>query len=146
MVDIAYLHNFSGFETTPYRSFGRPFKVDRQEVFAVVAALREWMTMDHDARLKRNAERTRPIVEALKGLPGITVRQLPVRGPAEWLGINVDQAIVGKTAQQVGQALRNGSPRIWVPTEGSTVRVGTHTLREGEEEIVARRLRGELSK
>lgn len=146
LVDAAYLSNFVGFEATPVRSFGRPFKVDRQEAIGLVVALREWLTMDHEARLRRNRERAQPIVDALKDLPGVTTRQLPVRGPAEWLGIIIDQAIVGKTAQQIGEVLRNGSPRIWVPVEGSTIRVGTHTLREGEEEIVARRLREELTK
>ena len=51
MVDIARSHSFVGFESTPIRSFGRPMKVDRQEVIAVYGALREWLTMNHEDRI-----------------------------------------------------------------------------------------------
>ena len=59
LIDAAFLHSFIGYETSPYDTIGRPLKVDRQEVIAVVVALREWFSMDHEARLsayKRKAE------------------------------------------------------------------------------------------
>ena len=46
LIDAAYLHSFIGYETSPYDTIGRPLKVDRQEVIAVVVALREWFSMD----------------------------------------------------------------------------------------------------
>jgi L-seryl-tRNA(Ser) seleniumtransferase len=52
LVAAAALQDFIGFEAGRYRTFGRPMKLDRQEIIAVVVALREWMTMDHQARFE----------------------------------------------------------------------------------------------
>jgi hypothetical protein len=52
LVKAATLHGFIGFETTAWeKSFGRPLKLDRQTIVAVVTALQEWFETDHDARL-----------------------------------------------------------------------------------------------
>ena len=84
------------------------------------------------------------IAAELERLPNVSLRRLPFRGPARRLAIDLDEDATGKSAEQVQEALRNGSPRIWVYTEGASLRVATHTLREGEEKIVARRLLEEL--
>src|SRR5262249_2221709 len=48
LVDAAALHSFIGFETAAWeKGFGRPLKVDRQTIVAVVAALHEWFDTDH---------------------------------------------------------------------------------------------------
>jgi L-seryl-tRNA(Ser) seleniumtransferase len=146
LVEAAYIQNFIGFEATDYRTFGRPLKVDRQEVIGVVVALREWMTMDHEPRLLLHERRLHYIMERLKDLPHITLRKTPLRGPATRLAIDLDEAALGRTAQQVQAALRNGEPCVWVYTEGPSLLVATHTLRDGEEEVVARRLREELTR
>ena len=50
------------------------------------------------------------------------------------------------TAEQVAADLDAGNPRIWVYTEGDgTISLNVHTLNEGEEAIIADRLRDLLS-
>jgi L-seryl-tRNA(Ser) seleniumtransferase len=48
--DVAAL-DFVGYESGPWRTFGRAWKLDRATVAATVAALEEWMACDHAARL-----------------------------------------------------------------------------------------------
>ncbi|RKQ87797.1 L-seryl-tRNA(Ser) seleniumtransferase [Solirubrobacter pauli] len=48
--DVAAL-DFVGYESGPWRTFGRAFKLDRAGVVSVVAALEEWLACDHAARL-----------------------------------------------------------------------------------------------
>ena len=50
-VKAAALNGFMAFETEKNRNMGRGYKIDRQEVVATVAVLREWLEMDHSARL-----------------------------------------------------------------------------------------------
>ena len=52
VADVAAL-DFVGYESGPWRTFGRAFKLDRSTVVATVVALEEWMAIDHEARLGR---------------------------------------------------------------------------------------------
>ena len=58
--------------------------------------------------------------------------------------INLDEEALGRTAASVEQALREGDPCIWLWLEGSSLKLGVDTLLEGEERVLARRLREEL--
>ena len=42
--------DFTGYESGRWRTFGRAWKLDRATVVATLAALEEWMAMDHAAR------------------------------------------------------------------------------------------------
>ena len=49
VADVAAL-DFVGYESGPWRTFGRAFKLDRSAVVATVVALEEWLAVDHEAR------------------------------------------------------------------------------------------------
>lgn len=143
LVKVARSHSFIGFEDSPVRSFGRPMKVDRQEVVAVYGALREWLTMNHEDRFAAYGVR----IDSLRGLlpqfDGVTLSEFPVDSPAEGLMLTIDPGAAGTTAQDVIDELRAGSPSIWVrelPEVDSLV-VRMPTLKEGGEEVIADRLR-----
>lgn len=144
LVKAAAMQGFIGFETSGYRTFGRPLKVDRQEVVAVVVALEEWLTMDHAARLAAADRKVRAIAERLADLPGVVLQPLPEGGPATRLRV-VPAPGAGWTAAAAAQALRAGNPGIVVPVEGEALLVGVTTLADGEEEIVGARLRAVLA-
>ena len=59
--------------------------------------------------------------------------------------ITLDEEALGRTAASVEQALREGDPSIWLWLEGTALKLGVDTLLEGEEQILARRLREELT-
>ena len=50
-IDKIALQSFVGYEGRRIRGIGRPQKVDRQEMIGSVAAVRRWMTMNHEERL-----------------------------------------------------------------------------------------------
>jgi seryl-tRNA(Sec) selenium transferase len=146
LVDAAFLHCFVGFESTAVRSLGRPMKVDRQEVIAVVCALREWVSMDHAVRLQEHERKIQVLRQALEGVPHLKISRLTdERTLSDGLLLTLDETALGKTASQVIEALRAGDPSIWVRGSGNTFSVAVPQLVDGEEQIVARRLREVLT-
>lgn len=147
LVESAAAQSFIGFESSPYRTVGRPLKVDRQEVIAVVVALQEWFSMDHEARAVDCEGKARTIVDGLQGLEGVNAYTAPERsGPARGLPCTVVRSrIPGKDAASLATLLREGNPRIWVRVEGDRISMATFTLMKDEEKAILKRLRSLLS-
>ena len=152
LVEAARSHSFIGFEATRASSFGRPMKVDRQEVIAVYAALREWLTTDHESRFASYEARISELRADLEGIPHIQLSTHPEQGPPEGLAVNLDAEKLGKTAAEVSAELRAGNPSIWVrgPTRGGPddyppgqefFIVRMPTLKTGGEKVIAERLK-----
>jgi L-seryl-tRNA(Ser) seleniumtransferase len=150
LVAAAAMQSFIGYETSGHRTFGRPLKLDRQEIVAVVVALREWLAMDHEARLRRDADRASAIARHLAGLPHVTAGTETESGPAGWvdravrLRVDVDPR-GGRSAARVAEALARGNPSILLHVEGDALVLAVATLWDGDEEVVGRRLREELA-
>lgn len=142
MVEAATLNNFIAYEAKDNRSLGRGYKVDRQEVIVTVVALQEWFTMNHEERFSVQERRIETIAEGLAGIPHANAQRMwERRGPWKQLRIDLDEAALGKTAASIGEALREGDPSIWIHVDGNQMYVGVHTLREGEDKVIAERLR-----
>jgi D-glucosaminate-6-phosphate ammonia-lyase len=143
LVAAAARQGFIGFETSSRgRAFGRPFKLDRQEIVAVVAALQEWMSTDHAARLAGYEARLGAIARAVEGAPGVAWDL--VRGVGanpRLLRIRLDPATARLDAARATAALRTGRPAIAVGGETGALLVHPGTLAPGQEAIVAARLR-----
>ncbi len=144
LVEVARKHSSIGFESDGIRSFGRPMKIDRQEVIAVYAALREWLTMNHEDRFAAYEARIATLSADLGGIPNIRMRGYPDDGPFEGLRITIDAEKLGKSAADVVDGLRSGNPSIWVrftddDPDSLIVRMGT--LKDGGEKVIAERLR-----
>ena len=151
LVDIARSHSFVGFEASERRSIGRPMKVDRQEVIAVYAALREWMSMNHEDRFASYEARIANLRADLASIPNIKLFDYPTQGPVEGLLVRLDVEQLGKTPGEVVTELRAGNPSIWVrspqhqpdaypPGENGFI-IQMHILKEGGEAIIAQRLK-----
>ncbi|MSS70093.1 MAG: hypothetical protein EXS64_01240 [Candidatus Latescibacteria bacterium] len=142
LVDAAFRHCFIGFEAGRYRGIGRPLKVDRQGIIAVVVALRDWLVMDHAARLAEHERKGGVILRAIEGMPHVTAEWTPdSRSLSSGVRVTLDEKGLGKTAVQVIQALREGTPGIWTRGGGNWFLLATSPMFDGEEQVVARRLR-----
>jgi D-glucosaminate-6-phosphate ammonia-lyase len=141
LIEAAVPQGFVGFETTGERqTFGRPFKLDRQEVVAVVVALQEWMSMDHESRLITLERRLRVISDRLEGAPGVSTQLLMGDGPhVRVLELSL-QPSARFDPRGLAQALQEESPAIAVRLEQGNVHLNPATLSDGDEEIVAERL------
>ena len=142
MVYAAALNGFMAYEMEDVHSFGRGYKLDRQEIIATLLTLKDWRAMDHDARLRSQERRFQVVQEALGGLPHLRTEQdFYARYPSMEMKVFLDEAALGKTAEQVEDELKAGDPSIWVWREENAIKLGMDCLDEGEEHIVAWRLR-----
>ena len=145
-VAAAVLNNFIAFETRDNHSLGRGYKVDRQEIVATLVALREWFGMDHKERFALQERRLQTIAHALEGLPSVkTERFQPRQGAWMYLRVICDETRTGKSLASVCEMLREGDPSVRVRLEEGQLQIAAHTLKDGEDEIVAVRVRQVLS-
>ena len=138
LIEAARLHSFAGFEKHDLLGFGRPFKVDRQEVFGVVAALRRWLSMDHAERFSAAQRRAEKLAEHLGQPATATVAQRDCIVEIEL----ADHS--GRTVAEIADALRAGYPAIWLDATTEALRLDMIQVRDGDEETVAQRLKEEL--
>lgn len=145
LLDAAFLHSFIGFEKRTARSLGRGFKLDRQEIVGVVTALREWLNLDHEERIAEHERKGQIIRQAVANIPSVRAEWAPdPRTLSSSVQVTLDEGRLGQTAAQVSQALREGNPSIWVAQQNNELYVQVPQLVEGEEQIVADRLRAVL--
>jgi len=160
LVSAAAEHGFVAFQKQKdgERAFGRPMKMDRQSIIGLITALRIWLAMDHEARLSGIDDKLTLIQSELSGLAHI--RTQIVNSGHYWgndLHVKLDTKALGKTPEEVAVELDTSDPRIWVgwgagdffgteyqhnprlPVD--TFVINVHALNEGEEKIVAERLR-----
>jgi len=148
LVKAAAAQDFMGYEHGGYRAFGRPMKLDRQEVVAMLVALRDWLEMDHDARLRSYAQQVMVITEAMKGIPGVSVKtrpQMPASGTL--VRVAIDPAKTGKTAHGVATILHDGCPSIWLHelSDAETLGIWVGILLDADVEVLVARLREALT-
>jgi L-seryl-tRNA(Ser) seleniumtransferase len=150
LIDEAVTNSFIGFETSGYHTIGRPMKVDRQEVFALVVALKEWFAMDHEDRFLRYGERIEAILKTLYGLPGIEAyriseRDTPLPVVRDGVRIHLNGT---KSASGVEAELRDGEPSVWIRIDEfvpETLNVSVAFCSDEQIQVVARRLHEVLS-
>jgi D-glucosaminate-6-phosphate ammonia-lyase len=145
LIQSAAVQGFIGFESTGSRSFGRPLKLDRQEIVAVVVALQEWFSLDHDSRLNGYDRLIRTIAGRLQGVVGVTALPLPAgAGPAVRLDVTIQPRPNGMNAAAIARTLADGNPSIRVGVKGDVITINVHTVTPGDELIIAERLRDAL--
>ena len=140
-VGAARMHSFASFEKRQILGVGRPLKIDRQEVVGVVTALRRWLDMDHDQRHATAAGRGRRLEGALQGIDSL---QLPGDGDDETMAtlvIGIDEAALGRSAAAVEAQLLEGNPSIWCSCGDGVLNFSMYTVVDGDEEVIATRLR-----
>ena len=142
LVDAAFVQGFIGFETEERRTVGRPLKVDRQEVIAVTAALKEWFEMDHEARFADHRRKAVQLFRSLNGVPNIQVEHVTEkRGLGSGLLIRFDGKALGKSLSQVLDELKEGRPSVVLGNSANALHVSVPTLTDEDLEVVGERLR-----
>jgi D-glucosaminate-6-phosphate ammonia-lyase len=128
VADVAAL-DFTAYESGHWRTFGRAFKLDRAAVAATVAALEEWVVMDHSARLSGYAARAVALAARLTGLPvalkQFTLDEQVVDGPF----VN---AVVIDGAHALAERLAAGDPSLHAIVDGDSLLLCTEMLAERE--------------
>jgi L-seryl-tRNA(Ser) seleniumtransferase len=144
MINKIGLQSFASYEGRRVRGIGRPQKVDRQEMIGVVAAVRRWMTLNHEDRLADSEQKCRTIMAALGGIPGLKTELIAnvVGHHAYGLNLEVDPAAAGMTVVDVVARLKDGDPPVWTRVRDGENFITIHAfgLNAGEDKIVGERI------
>jgi D-glucosaminate-6-phosphate ammonia-lyase len=130
VADVAAL-DFTGYESGPWRTFGRAWKLDRATVAATVAALEAWCEADHEARLRGYAELAAALASHVRALAGarveikqFTLDERLVDGPVN--------AVVVSGGGDLTGALAAGDPSVRAIADGEALVFCTEALTAGE--------------
>jgi seryl-tRNA(Sec) selenium transferase len=126
--------DFTGYESGPWLTFGRAWKLDRATVAATVAALEAWLALDHAARREGYAALASALAQRLGELPRarcalrqFTLDERLVDGP-----VNAVALEGAGDAEAVAAALAAGDPSVrCIVLDGALV-FCTETLAGGE--------------
>jgi D-glucosaminate-6-phosphate ammonia-lyase len=149
LVDTVALHSFigqesGGYDPKPgfYRSIGRGYKLDRQEIVGTLAALKRWIKMDHyKERIDPARRKAREIEQSLNGISNARFATYP-DSLAEGIGyhqLGIEIAFEMKTKTEVTNLqskLRNCDPSIWVYAQGNRLQINTLLLEDTDVEIL----------
>ncbi len=133
----------------PRHGIGRALKVSKEQIAALLTALRLFASGAYDAELPAHRRRLDQVAAALDGLPVACRVTVPSDGQSlPVLEIALAEEAVGRTALEVCRALRRGRPPVQVGHgllhEGKLVIHPFH-LDDGSAAVLARRLRDEIA-
>ena len=150
LVDLVAMQGVAH-HTSDFVAFGRGYKLDRMQIAGMVVALEEWMSMDHEKRLEDTARRLKVIEDRLADVRGVRTEQVSGQGYADLTLVIIVGPDAAKTAVQSIVELEVGYPSIranpapadaYRPSAGeATIGIRPFNMSEGEEVIVAERLR-----
>ena len=133
------------FNAWPRAFIGRPMKVGKEELVGMLAAVQWYLGLDHEGLAQTYEDQVCSVVDALSGLPHVRAgRSFPSEAgqPMPRAEIALDEQALGITRDEVLAQLRDGDPCIELaPAGASGVYVNPQTLRQGEVQIIAKRLK-----
>jgi len=139
---------------SPNQAIGRAAKTSKEEIVGLVTALELFLAEDEKAEMDRYREVCGSIVDALGDMPGLraVVEQDPVNRVLPHAVIYFEPSWTGPSGRAVQLALAAGDPHIYVqqgPHQGGygdEIAIDPINLAPGDEAVVARRLREELTR
>ena len=135
---------------SPRSGIGRGHKVNKEEIIGMYVALDNYIKRDHAKEWKMWEEKVALIDKAVKTVPGVTtevfVPAVDNHNPS--LKISWDPAKVKITKEELAENLRMGDPSVEIISweKDNMIRLTVFMLRNGEEKLVAKRIKEELAK
>jgi len=144
MIDLISRQSFVGYESRRVRGIGRPHKVDKQEMVGVIAAVQEWMTLNHENRLESIEHRTDEMLNILSNIKGLTATKIINAMGHQPFGVELklEDSVTAFSLNDVVIRLKNGTPQIWTRVREGEDHITIHMfgLKEGENKIVGQRI------
>lgn len=143
LIEAAHLN------ASPNDNIGRGMKVSKENVIGLIVALERFMKADHAADQAAWDARARRIVERLQGVRGLTAAFAPNTAGYADADLRWDEREIALNRETLHQRLATGAPRVELEVivtqeRGTSVwhaTARTRLLRDGEELLVAQRLR-----
>lgn len=129
-------------------TIGRGMKVNKEEILGMYVALEEFVKIDHDAEYQLFQKRIDKIKAAVDQVPGVTtkVNHPKLGNVTPTLDITWDYTKIKKNGNELREDLRNGNPSVEVVGGKDNLSVTAWSLQEGEDKLVAARLKEILQK
>jgi L-seryl-tRNA(Ser) seleniumtransferase len=133
-------------------TIGRMMKVSKEDMIALLAAVERFLRIDHQAEWREWERRLGVIEEALKGVPTLRCERVvpPIANHVPHLLLSWDESRVRLTREDLTKALAEGEPPIHLGRVRGTgehgILISVFMLQDGEERVVAERLRAILKK
>ena len=131
----------------PNPGIGRPLKVSKEQLVGLVLALRRFAGQDEAARMARWQAMAERMRDALLGIDGVQAEvNLPERGGRPLCiprtRVAIDEAVVGRTIQQLDEMLEGGNPMVAVFADVAhgAIWLTPQHLEDGQELQVAERV------
>src|SRR5499427_6266201 len=139
---------------SPNQAIGRAAKTSKEEIVGLVTALELFLAEDEKAEMERYHEVCASIVGELGEVPGLraVVEQDSVNRVLPHAVLYFEPSWTGPSGRAVQLALASGDPHIYVqqgPHQGGyfdEIAIDPINLQPGDEEIIGRRLREELTR
>ncbi|HYB04608.1 MAG TPA: hypothetical protein VED17_09100 [Nitrososphaerales archaeon] len=158
LIEAVSLHSFIGQEAGSYdprpgfyRSIGRGYKLDRQEIVGTLAALQRWVKMDHKKeRIEPAHGKIEKLKQLLSGVPNLRFSTWPeelIDGIGyHQLGLKITfERLSPGAVVNLNNKLRDGDPSVWLYHHGgNSLEVNTLYLADGDEKIISDRIRSLL--
>ncbi|MFC2125202.1 aminotransferase class V-fold PLP-dependent enzyme [Bacteroidota bacterium] len=129
---------------SPYECpFGRPMKVNKEEMFGMYAALKAYLERDHEKEWQEWLDRADRIATHISSVPTVKSETSANPGPANAfpsLHVTWDQETVKISPGGVVKALKSGTPSIVAGGRRETLRIGVVLLKPDQVDIVANRV------
>lgn len=105
------------FQASPHHNYGRAYKVGKEEIMGMLAAVRKWYERDHDAEQRAWKSWLDQIAERVKGLPSVRIEYLQpedLSNRSPRLRVLWDARQIKITGTELVKRLDDGTPRIMV--------------------------------
>jgi D-glucosaminate-6-phosphate ammonia-lyase len=133
-------------------TIGRMMKVSKEDMIALLAAVERYLRLDHRREWEMWQRRIDVIEAALKDLPSLAFERVvpPIANHVPHLILSWDEKRLPLTREQLTKELAGGNPPIQLGRVRGTgdkgVLISVFMLQEGEDRIVADRLRAVMKK
>ncbi len=130
-------------------TIGRGMKVNKEEILGMYAALDRYISQDHEKEWKMWEEKIDRIQSAIKDINGIQTEVIvpPIANHTPTLQVTWDPSLVKISREDFQANLRKGNPSVEViGNNKGGFNVTVFMLQDGEEKIVAKRLKEEFLK
>lgn len=142
LVEACAVHN------CPNYGVGRPMKVAKETIIGLLKAIELYLQQDFDAEMRAWERKRDYLVEQLSTLSHVRVsphQPIAPGSPASYylpaVYITIDERRLGLTVDQVIDQLREGEPGIVVDRSETGIVLRIQMMQDGEEMLVAKRLK-----
>lgn len=132
----------------PRSGIGRGQKVNKEEVLGMYVALEKYIHTDHEREWRIWEERIAVIENTVKNIDGVFTEVVvpPIANHTPTLNISWEKSKIKWAGKDLLMKLRNGNPSIEMRSgKDDGLELTVFMLKPGQEKIVARRLREELT-